>query len=142
MIHPDESSLVPAVTVDNDVNVPTLTSIKITDENILNSLKKLKLGKSNGVDGIGNNIFRACAPSITEPLKMIAQSIDTGVFPKSWKQSNVVPISKHKGLRIWWLITDRFHFCFACLKLWKNRSTMSYTIFAWKMDYYLKKIRG
>ena len=100
MIHPDESSLVPAVTVDNDVNVPTLNSINITDENILNSLKNLKLGKSNGVDGIGNNILRACAPSITEPLKMIAQkSIDTGVFPKSWKKSNVVPIFKHKGAK-------------------------------------------
>ena len=57
-------------------------------------------GKSNGVDGIGYNILRACAPSITEPLKMIAQkSIDTGVFLKSWKQSNVVPIFKHKGAK-------------------------------------------
>ena len=52
------------------------------------------------MDGIGNNILRACAPSITEPLKMIAQkSIDTGVFPKSWKKSNVVPIFKHKGAK-------------------------------------------
>jgi hypothetical protein len=98
MIHPDESSLVPVV--DADVNIPTLTSIQITNENILNCLKNLKLGKSNGVDGIGNIILRACAPNITEPLKMIAQkSLDAGVFPKSWKKSNVVPIFKHKGAK-------------------------------------------
>ena len=96
MIQPDESSLVPVVDVDN--NVPVLNSIKITSENILSSLKNLKLGKSCGVDGIGNNVLRACASNLTEPLKMIAQkSLDTGVFPKSWKNSNVVPIFKNKG---------------------------------------------
>ena len=85
IVHLDEASLVPVVCA--DVNVPVLNSIEITSENILNSLKNLKLGKSCGVDGIGNNILRACAPNLTEPLKMIAQkSLDTGVFPNSWKK--------------------------------------------------------
>ena len=44
MIHPHESSLVPVDTVDNDVNVPTLTSIKITDVNILKLSEKFKAG--------------------------------------------------------------------------------------------------
>ena len=98
IVHLDESSLVPVVGA--DVNAPVLNSIEITSENILNSLKNLKLGKSCGMDGIGNNILRACAPNLTEPLKMIAQkSLDTGVFPNSWKKSNVVPIFKHKGAK-------------------------------------------
>ena len=41
MIQPDESSLVPVVDV--DINVPVLNSIEITSENILSSLKNLKV---------------------------------------------------------------------------------------------------
>ena len=96
IIHLDESSLIPVVGA--DVNVPVLNLIDITSKNILNSLKNLKLCKLCGVDGIGNNILRACAPNLAEPLKMIARKLlDTGVFSNSWKKSNVVPIFEHKG---------------------------------------------
>ena len=55
--------------------------------------------KACGPDGVSARVIRECSAEISVPLTIICQlSVDQGVFPKSWKRANVVPIFK-KGLR-------------------------------------------
>ena len=87
-----------------------LNSIPIQKKNILKILKSLHINKACGIDGIGNNILKKCAESLTEPINILANaSLTLGCFPSSWKQANVVPIFKKKTIKLALPIIDLFH---------------------------------
>lgn len=85
-------------TVESRCNVE-LSSITITEDIVGKHLKKLKVSKSAGPDGLHPRVLKEIAQYITEPLKMIyMKSIASGMLPSQWKQGHITPIFK-KGNR-------------------------------------------
>ena len=72
-----------------------IDSMTVTPAEVLDVLRTLRLGKASGPDGINNHIFREVALQISNALSLIYnQSLNTSIFPYSWKISNVCPIFK------------------------------------------------
>ena len=74
------------------------TDIRTTPTSVAKYIKRLKLRKAAGLDGITNELLKILGPSICDPLSLIFNlSFSSGVFPSVWKRSVVVPIYKNKG---------------------------------------------
>ena len=77
-----------------------LTEEKLRDfafskEDIRSILNAIKENKSHGWDEISSKMIIICGESIVEPLFIIFNNcMAKGIFPKSWKKANVVPIHK------------------------------------------------
>lgn len=79
---------------DSRFNVPQLTEMEISD-----ILKNLKLGKASGSDMISHNMLKHTADTINRPLKtLFNMSLSTQCFPSLWKEATVIPLFK-KGDR-------------------------------------------
>lgn len=58
-------------------------------------MSKLDVNKSSGTDNIGPKLLKLSAPIIASPLTYIFnRMIDTGTFPKEFKNAMVTPIYK------------------------------------------------
>ena len=72
-----------------------LSSVKITNDDILKIIAKLDLNKAHGHDKISIRIIKICSTSICRSLRLIFNHcIDNGIYPCEWKKANVVPIHK------------------------------------------------
>ena len=77
---------------------PTLSTINVTGPEILKILNSLDANKSTGPDQLPVKIIKLTAIIIAEPLaKLFNKSLQQGIFPKSWKLSDIKPIFKNKG---------------------------------------------
>ena len=57
--------------------------------------------KAHGHDEISIRMIKLCGKSITEPLSIIFKtSIQSGIFPKTWKKGNVVPVHKKSSKQV------------------------------------------
>uniref|UniRef100_A0A0R3Q9H7 Reverse transcriptase domain-containing protein n=1 Tax=Brugia timori TaxID=42155 RepID=A0A0R3Q9H7_9BILA len=73
-----------------DINVN-----QVTVHDILHALKKLDASKGAGPDDIPPVFLKNLAMELTAPLFWIFKiSLETGIFPKAWKSSFLVPIFK------------------------------------------------
>ena len=80
------------------INPPLKVSC-LTQEEVQQRLKKIKIDKSPGPDGIHPRILRELSNVIARPLFLIFKgSIMTGTVPQNWRIANVVSIFK-KGLK-------------------------------------------
>ncbi len=79
---------------------PKIPSLKINEVDVYELLQSLDTSKATGPDNISNALLKKCSPSLAKPLCLIFNlSLKTGVFPKKWKSTQVVPIFKNKGDR-------------------------------------------
>ena len=63
-----------------------------------NQLKKMKRGKSAGVDELPPGLIKDCAKTLTKPVKYIINlSLKTATVPTNWKKAKIVPVFK-KGI--------------------------------------------
>ena len=77
------------------ISAARLTSIKFDNNDILKIIRSLNVNKARGHDGILIRMLRMCDESLVQPLSLIfTGSIDTGVYPDTWKKSNIVPVHK------------------------------------------------
>ena len=77
------------------VNVAKLSSISITDEEILENIRSLKPNKAHGWDNISVRLIKYCDSALVLPLKLIfLNCLSRGIFPDAWKFANVVPVHK------------------------------------------------
>lgn len=73
----------------------TLETLEITPTEVEERLKKLKIDKARGPDGVHPWILRECASEISRPLCLIfKKSLSSGDLPKQWKQANISAIFK------------------------------------------------
>jgi hypothetical protein len=71
------------------------TEMKFSAATVMSKLKKLKVDKSPGPDGIHPMVLKECSEAIAEPLSLIFQkSFETSELPEEWKTAHVVPIYK------------------------------------------------
>ena len=81
-----------------DRGMPTLQTITITDNEVFNQLKALKINKSTGSDGIPNKILKMVAIFLKDPLaKLFNKSLAEGKYPYSWKHATIISVFKNKG---------------------------------------------
>ena len=74
---------------------PIMENLITTVEEVYGILNNLSAWKANGPDDIGNQVLKFCAIPLAEPIAhLINMSFKSGIFPQSWKTSNVVPIHK------------------------------------------------
>ena len=72
-----------------------LSSIVIQTDDILKIIRNLNVNKAHGHDEISIRMLKICDSSIVEPLMIIFKNcLKFGIFPDSWKKSNIVPIHK------------------------------------------------
>ena len=66
---------------------------------IAQKIKKMKDNKSPGVDGIPPKLLKEIVEQISTPLaKLFNFSIEEGIVPSEWKETNITPLFK-KGSR-------------------------------------------
>ena len=76
-------------------NANTLQSIHITHEEVIDSIKCLKIGKASGPDGIDNRILKETIYQLSYPFCDLFNScLNTSKMPSCWKIANVCPIFK------------------------------------------------
>ena len=74
-----------------------ISSISITDENILSLVRDINPNKAAGSDGISGQMLLICDSSVILPFKLVYKSIlSTSVYPDMWKLANVHRFSKKK----------------------------------------------
>ena len=62
---------------------------------LLKIIRDLDISKAHGFDDISIRMVKLCDDSPVKPLSIIFQKcIHSGVFPDSWKKSNIVPIHR------------------------------------------------
>ena len=74
----------------------TIFKLEHTSADIVSKyLKKLSPYKATGLDNISCRLLKEAAPIIASPLAdIINRTIDTGIFPSSWKLAKVFPLFK------------------------------------------------
>ena len=82
-----------------DTESDQLINSRITEQEILHSLAKLKNSKSPGPDGIPNEFYKFSADVIVPILVELFNFIlESGVFPSEWTSAVIIPLFK-KGDR-------------------------------------------
>lgn len=89
----------PNDTIDIDLNIgvnfPSLNVNNLSEEEITDSIKKLKNKMTSGPDCIPSFLIRDCAYVLCQPLKILFNlSLKLGTFPDIWKKARVCPILK------------------------------------------------
>lgn len=80
------------------INFPehlSLQEIEITEQDVYDITKSLKVSKASGPDNVTHSLLKEAAPVIAKPLsRLFTKSLQTGKFPKTWKEANVCPVYK------------------------------------------------
>ena len=72
-----------------------LSSVKITNDDILKIIAKLDPSKADGHDKFSFCIIKIFSTSICKPLRLIFNhGTENGIYQCEWKKANVVPIHK------------------------------------------------
>ena len=74
--------------------------ICVSEEEVKNVLRKVKINKASGPDGIRKRVFKLCRQQLAPLLCNIFQMcFDTGDIPRLWKTSTIIPIPKGSKAR-------------------------------------------
>ena len=75
--------------------LPLLSDVNFTPEEVENTIRKLNISKSPGLDQLHPRMLREIASVLKTPLFMLfRKSLDSGQLPKQWTCSHVTPIFK------------------------------------------------
>lgn len=73
----------------------SLTHIRVLESEIEEIIKTLNSNKASGPDLISHKMLKGVANPISKPLAILFnRSIMESFFPNSWKEANIIPISK------------------------------------------------
>ena len=82
-------------TLDSHQQFSEMPNIYISQETIINKIKRLDLKQSSGPDNIPPVFLFKCVDLISFPLQLIYNaSLRQGRFPEIWKEARIVPIFK------------------------------------------------
>ena len=98
-----------------------LNSISTSLPEVESILKSLQLDKATGPDAINNCVLKELATPLSLPLSDLFNfSLAIGKVPLLWKEANVTPIFKKKGILQLSLNIDLFRFSVQWVKSWKK----------------------
>ena len=79
----------------DDLGIPNLPPLMITEPGVYKLLTDLKEHKASGPDGVPARVLKHCADSVAPVLQKIFQtSIDNKYLPQDWRKANITPIYK------------------------------------------------
>jgi exonuclease III len=77
---------------------PKMKLEQVTEEEVIDVVRKSKPKKSSGYDGISNKIIKLCIHQICKPLVyIINKSLVGGIYPDRLKYAVIKPVYKKKG---------------------------------------------
>ena len=77
-------------------NIPSLTDIKFTEEDILKACAELKSSSAPGADGVPSALLKNCRQELKRPLFILWRcSLNTGIIPADLLLVLICPV--HKG---------------------------------------------
>ena len=80
---------------DMNETVQILSQVTITEEDVHDHLSSLEISKSSGPDGISPRLLKSASRELSYPLATLYNtSLETGIFPSSWKIASVTPVFK------------------------------------------------
>ena len=72
-----------------------LKTVSITKDQVKELLVKIDPTKAGGDDNVHPKVLKECAEQLSTPLQKIFQcSVDSGIFPNSWKTATITPLYK------------------------------------------------
>ena len=75
-----------------------LEQLFVTPEIIAKKIKKMKVNKSPGVDGIPPKLLKEIVEQISTPLaNFFNLSLEEGIVPSEWKETNITPLFKKES---------------------------------------------
>jgi hypothetical protein len=85
-----------------------LEHIDLMEKMVEIRIRKLKVGKAPGIDGIVPKVLVECADVLCKPLWIIYNlSLQTGKVPVEWKRANVTAIFKKGSKEVAGLLNER-----------------------------------
>ena len=79
------------------LNTPGLSRFYVPPGRVAQLLRELSPHKACGPDGLSARILHECAKEFAITLDIICPlSVRSGVFPSTWKRSNVIPVFKKR----------------------------------------------
>ena len=76
-------------------SISEIKNIVVTEESILESIAKIKIGSSAGPDSIPPILIKNCANALKTPLKVLFEkTLETGRIPDALKNGRIIPIHK------------------------------------------------
>ena len=92
----EDTSYIPKL---QGVPYPTIQSVQIYQDGVIQLLQQLDNSKAYGYDNIPGRLLKEFAFELSSPLTLIFQaSLKQGQPPSDWKHANIIPIFK-KGVR-------------------------------------------
>ena len=77
-------------------DIPTISDIVFTEEDIIAAIEELKNNSSAGPDGLAAILLKKCKLSLAKPLfSLWRDCLDRGITPAQLKNAHIIPI--HKG---------------------------------------------
>ena len=87
------------------ISTAKLSSINFNNVNILKIIESLNVSKAHSYNNTSIRMIKLCGQSIVKHLPIIFKNcVDNGIFPDTWKKSNIIPVHK-KGDK---QITDNY----------------------------------
>ena len=85
--------------IDRIINDNSLSSLEVTEQDVIDQLLTLDVNKAFGPDEISPKFLKEGAVELAPILMFIYnESLTKGIFPQDWKRANVIPLFK-KGNR-------------------------------------------
>ena len=91
----DTTSLSVPETQFNGSEGERLGQLVVTPDIVASKINNMKENKSPGVDGISPKILKETVEQISTPLvHVFNMSLQEGIVPLEWKESNIIPLFK------------------------------------------------
>ena len=79
-------------------NTKSIYFTPVTESEIMTIIDKLHNKNSHGHDGLSNKFIKSIKTALCKPLHILFNtSLESGIFPESYKKSDVVPLFKSKN---------------------------------------------
>ena len=91
----------PYHSIEEKKDIPTLTDIQFTKEDIIDAIDELTNNAASGPDGLAAIFLKKCKIPLSGPLfQLWRDCIDLGITPWKLKEAHIIPIHKggHQGL--------------------------------------------
>ena len=87
----------------DDPNIPTISDLEVTENDIIAAIDELSNTSASGPDGLTAIFLKKCKHALSKPLaKLWSDCVELGITPRSLKEAHVIPIHKggHQGLAV------------------------------------------
>ena len=91
----------PYDSLEDGIDIPTLSEIHITEEDIIAAIDELSNTAASGPDGLTAIFLKKCKNSLSTPLVQLWRAcVSMGITPWKLKEAHIIPIHKggHQGL--------------------------------------------